>query len=62
MQAGSDFEASDRIAAVNFAQAACEAGVRRIVYLGGLAHGNQLSNAQPVGSRRHPSNRRYASD
>ena len=43
MQAGSDFEATDRVAAVNFAQAACEAGVRRIVYLGGLAQGNQLS-------------------
>ena len=43
MQAGSNFEASDRIAAVNFAQAAREAGVRRIVYLGGLAQGDQLS-------------------
>jgi len=33
---GSDFEASDRDAARNFAAAAADAGVARIVYLGGL--------------------------
>jgi uncharacterized protein YbjT (DUF2867 family) len=33
-----DFEAQDRIAAANFARAAAAAGVRRIVYLGGLGN------------------------
>lgn len=33
-----DFEAQDRIAAENFAQAARHAGVRRLVYLGGLGN------------------------
>src|SRR5512137_3084215 len=36
MAAGSDFAAIDRRAAENFARAAESAGVRRIVYLGGL--------------------------
>jgi len=36
MAAGRDFGRLDREAAANFAQAAAEAGVRRIVYLGGL--------------------------
>jgi uncharacterized protein YbjT (DUF2867 family) len=36
MGADRDFEEQDRIAASNFAQAASAAGVRRIVYLGGL--------------------------
>lgn len=36
MAAGRDFAAIDRVAAGNFARAAAEAGVRRIVYLGGL--------------------------
>ncbi len=36
MAAGRDFAALDRRAAENFARAAAEAGVRRIVYLGGL--------------------------
>ena len=36
MAAGSDFGAIDRVAAGNFARAAAAAGVRRIVYLGGL--------------------------
>jgi uncharacterized protein YbjT (DUF2867 family) len=39
MGAGSDFEAMDRQAARNFAEAARSAGVGRIIYLGGLAHG-----------------------
>lgn len=34
----SDFESLDRIAAENFAKAATEAGVRRLVYLGGLGN------------------------
>jgi len=36
MGSGQDFEDQDRLAARNFAQAAKENGVRRIVYLGGL--------------------------
>lgn len=36
MGGGSDFEERDREAARNFAQAAREAGVKRIIYLGGL--------------------------
>ena len=33
-----DFESQDRIAAENFAQAAAAAGVRRLIYLGGLGN------------------------
>ena len=33
-----DFESQDRIAAANFAQAATAAGVRRLIYLGGLGN------------------------
>jgi uncharacterized protein YbjT (DUF2867 family) len=36
MGATGDFETQDRIAADNFATAACAAGVKRIIYLGGL--------------------------
>jgi len=36
MSGSSDFEESDRRAAMNFAAAASAAGVRRIIYLGGL--------------------------
>ena len=36
MGAQSDFEAEDRIAAINFVQAANKAGLKRIIYLGGL--------------------------
>ena len=36
MSGSKDFEKEDRQAATNFAQAAKEAGVRRIIYLGGL--------------------------
>jgi len=43
MSAGEEFEVRDRQAASNFAQAARQAGVRRIVYLGGLGRGEQLS-------------------
>lgn len=38
MGAGEDFEERDRIGARNFAQAAAESGVERIIYLGGLAN------------------------
>jgi uncharacterized protein YbjT (DUF2867 family) len=37
--ASGDFEAMDRQGAANFAAAAADAGVRRIVYLGGLSEG-----------------------
>jgi uncharacterized protein YbjT (DUF2867 family) len=43
MHAGREFEAEERRVARNFARAARAAGVRRIVYLGGLAHGADLS-------------------
>jgi len=43
MGSGLDFEERDREGARNFAAAARAAGVRRIVYLGGLAHGEGLS-------------------
>lgn len=43
MSGSDDFEASDRLAARNFADAARLAGTRRIVYLGGLGHGSELS-------------------
>lgn len=35
---GGDFESQDRIAAANFAQAATAAGVKRLIYLGGLGN------------------------
>jgi uncharacterized protein YbjT (DUF2867 family) len=38
-----DFEEQDRTGAKNFAAAAASAGVRRIIYLGGLGHGEDLS-------------------
>ena len=38
-----DFAEKDRRAAENFADAARAAGVRRIIYLGGLGHGDDLS-------------------
>ncbi len=43
METSTRFEALDRTAARNFAQAARAAGVRRIVYLGGLGSGDRLS-------------------
>jgi uncharacterized protein YbjT (DUF2867 family) len=43
MGSDQDFEERDRTAARNFATAARRAGVRRIVYLGGLGHGDDLS-------------------
>jgi uncharacterized protein YbjT (DUF2867 family) len=44
MRAGGDFEERDRRAARNFARGASEAGVERVVYLGGLGEeGEELS-------------------
>lgn len=43
MGSAHDFEQQDRLAAQNFAAAARSAGVKRIIYLGGLAHGDDLS-------------------
>jgi uncharacterized protein YbjT (DUF2867 family) len=43
MHAGAGFEAQEAEAASNFARAAKEARVQRIVYLGGLANGGELS-------------------
>ena len=41
MAAVKDFEEQDRTAAINFAEAARQAGVRRIVYLGGLGESDE---------------------
>jgi uncharacterized protein YbjT (DUF2867 family) len=43
MASTGSFEENDRKAAENFAQAARDAGVRRIIYLGGLGEGDDLS-------------------
>lgn len=43
MGSAGQFEEQDRVAASNFGDAARRAGVRRIVYLGGLGHGEELS-------------------
>src|SRR4051794_28650055 len=43
MHEGGSFEAEEGNVASAFAQAAQAAGVRRIIYLGGLAHGSDLS-------------------
>ena len=42
MGAHGDYRETDRIAARNFGEAARRAGVRRIVYLGGLATGDEV--------------------
>ncbi len=44
MSSAGDFEQEDRRAAQHFGQAASAAGVRRIVYLGGLGSGSALSD------------------
>lgn len=52
MGANGSFEETDRVAAVNFGTAAKEAGVSRIVYLGGLGDGSlspHLRSRQEVG-------------
>src|SRR4051812_32929566 len=43
MRSGREFESLESEAARNFARAAREAGVSRIIFLGGLAHGSGLS-------------------
>jgi uncharacterized protein YbjT (DUF2867 family) len=43
MEAGKDFEARDRQAVHGFVAAARSAGVRRVIYLGALGHGDDLS-------------------
>jgi uncharacterized protein YbjT (DUF2867 family) len=43
MGSGADFASRDRRAARNFAEAAAEAGVRRIIYLGGLVPAGHIS-------------------
>jgi len=57
MSGSKDFEKEDRLAATNFAQAAKKAGVRRIIYLGGLGDdaGPKLSpHLRIPGSLRDP--------
>lgn len=54
MGADGDFEEDDRIAADNFARAAQQAGVRRIIYLGGLGNPDEklskhLRSRQEIG-------------
>ena len=44
MGIGRQFEKTDREAAHNFASASREAGIHRLIYLGGLAHGQNLSS------------------
>ena len=66
MGADRDFEEQDRIAATNFAQAATAAGVRRIIYLGGLGDPDEtlskhLRSRQETGEllrKHHPAGRR----
>ena len=43
MGSAGDFEEQDRLAALNFAEAAKIAGVRRMIYLGGLGRDDELS-------------------
>jgi hypothetical protein len=43
-----DFEKTDRRGAVNFASAAAEADVERLIYLGGLGEGDDLSPHLPA--------------
>ena len=54
MQARGNFEALDRVAASNFAAAARRAGVRRLVYLGGLGDGRGLARSSRKLSRSAP--------
>jgi uncharacterized protein YbjT (DUF2867 family) len=43
MNVAEKFEAEEAVSAANFARAARDAGIRRIIYLGGLAKGDNLS-------------------
>ena len=47
------FSEIDRVAAENFARAATECGVKRIIYLGGLSHGKDNELSEHLRSRRH---------
>ena len=51
------FEEEEERAARSFVGAACEAGVRRIVYLGGLAHPDELARQAEAGASAHMSSR-----
>ncbi len=51
MSGSKDFEKEDRQAATNFAQAAMKAGVRRIIYLGGLGDDADLKLSPHLRSR-----------
>src|SRR4051812_22493354 len=51
MSGSKDFEKEDRQAATNFAQAAKQAGVRRIIYLGGLGDDADLKLSPHLRSR-----------
>ena len=51
------FEEEEERAARSFVDAACEAGVRRIVYLGGLAHPDELARQAEAGASAHMSSR-----
>ncbi len=51
MSGSRDFEKEDRQAALNFAGAAKKAGVRRIIYLGGLGDDNDLNLSPHLRSR-----------
>jgi uncharacterized protein YbjT (DUF2867 family) len=53
MGSGRDFAALDEAAARSFAQAARDAGVRRIVYLGGLGAGGGSRLSEHLRSRQH---------
>jgi len=44
MASGPDFEERDRQAALNFSQTALSTGVSKIIYLGGIGHGDGLSS------------------
>jgi uncharacterized protein YbjT (DUF2867 family) len=55
MDSGDGFEAADRLAAEYFARAAAEAGVRRIIYLGGL--GEAVDDLSPHLRSRHEAGR-----
>ena len=51
------FEEEEEHAARSFVEAAREAGVRRIVYLGGLAHPDELARQAEAGASAHMSSR-----
>ena len=57
-EGGAPFEERDRTAATNFARAAAESGVERIVYLGGL--GDDGSRPSPHLASRHETGRLLA--